>query len=113
VHYGSSAAAIQALLAGETEAAAGVRQPLAVAAAAHPGFRVLAGCFQTIEQAMALPKGHATGQSYLHALIEELKASGFIAAALAGSGQGDATVAELAAKPDLDPRSKPQEPSFS
>lgn len=38
------------------EAAAGVRQPLLAAAAAHPGYRVLEGHFTAIRQAMAVPR---------------------------------------------------------
>ena len=38
------------------EAAAGVRQPLLAAAAAHPGYRVLDGHFTAIRRAMAVPR---------------------------------------------------------
>jgi polar amino acid transport system substrate-binding protein len=96
VHFPSSAAAIDGLLAGETDAAAGVRQPLAATAARHPDFRVMAGRFLVIEQAMALPRGRTTGHAFVQAFIEEMKASGFVAAALARSGQGEATVAPAA-----------------
>jgi polar amino acid transport system substrate-binding protein len=97
VHFPSSAASVAALLAGETDAAAGVRQLLVVAAAQHSGFRVMQDRFLTIEQAMALPKGRTAGLAYLHAFVEEMKATGFVAAALASSGQADATVAPPAA----------------
>jgi polar amino acid transport system substrate-binding protein len=93
VHAPSSQAAIELFLAGETETVAGVRQPLAAVAAQRPGFRVMDGRFLAIEQAMALPRGRIAGAVYLRAFIEEMKASGFIAAALARSGQDDATVA--------------------
>ncbi len=96
VHYPSSAAAIDALLAGETDTAAGVRQPLAAAASRHPGFRVMEGRFLTIKQAMALPKRRTAGHAFLRAFVEEMKASGFVASALARSGQKDATVAGAA-----------------
>jgi polar amino acid transport system substrate-binding protein len=93
VHYPSSAAAIDALLAGETDAAAGVRQPLAAAVQHGGGFRVMRGRFLTIQQAMALPKGHAAGHAFAKAFVEDMKATGFIASALARSGQTEATVA--------------------
>ena len=93
VHAPSSKAAIDLFLAGETDAVAGVRQPLAKVAAERSGFRVMAGRFLAIEQAMTLPRGHAAGAAYLCEFIEEMKASGFVAAALARSGQGDAEVA--------------------
>jgi polar amino acid transport system substrate-binding protein len=92
VHAPSSQAAIELFLAGQTDVVAGVRQPLAAVAAKRPGFRVMEGRFLAIEQAMALPCGRAAGAAYLRAFIEEMKSSGFVAAALAQSGQGDATV---------------------
>lgn len=95
VHAPSSRAAIDLFLAGETDAVAGVRQPLSAIAAERSGFRVMDGRFLTIEQAMTLPRGHAAGAAYLCEFIEEMKASGFVTTALTRSGQGDATVAPL------------------
>jgi polar amino acid transport system substrate-binding protein len=82
------------LLAGETDAAAWAWQPLA-AAASRPGFRVMEGCFLQIQQAMALPNGCPAGHTLLQAVIEEMKASGFVASALARSCQADAIEARL------------------
>ena len=93
VHAPSSQAAIELFLAGGADVVAGVRQPLAAVAARRPGYRVMPGRFLAIEQAMTLPRGRSAGAAYLRAFIEEMKASGFVAAALAGSGQNDATVA--------------------
>lgn len=93
VHAPSSQAAIELFLAGGTDAVAGVRQPLAAVAARTPGHRVMEGRFLGIEQAMALPRGRAAGAAFLRRFIEEAKASGFVAEALARSGQGDAAVA--------------------
>lgn len=92
-HYPSSAAAVEAALAGETNAAAGVRQPLAVAAAGDPGFRVIDGNFLLIKQAMALPRNRPAGHVFVKSFMEEMKISGFIADALMRSGQSDAIVA--------------------
>jgi polar amino acid transport system substrate-binding protein len=75
------------------EAAGGVRQPIVAFAQAHPGMRVIPGRFMAIEQAMGTVKGRAAGVAYLRAFIEEMKATGFVARALAASGQGDASVA--------------------
>ena len=72
---------------------ASVRQPLEIYARDHADVRVLPGRFMVIEQAMAVPKGRDAALSYLDRFIEELKASGFVAAALARSGQQDAAVA--------------------
>jgi polar amino acid transport system substrate-binding protein len=89
----SSAEALELFLRDQLEAAAGVRQPLALFADSHPGVRILPGRFMSIRQAIAFPKGRETAAPYLDAFIEELKASGFIARALAASGQADAVVA--------------------
>jgi polar amino acid transport system substrate-binding protein len=45
---------------------------------------------------MGLPKGRAAGYRYLRRFVEDMKASGFVAQALARSGQNDATVAPAA-----------------
>jgi polar amino acid transport system substrate-binding protein len=75
------------------EAAAGVRQPIVAFAKSHPETRLIPGRFMAIEQAMGTIKGRAAGVAYLRPFIEEMKASGFVARALAASGQGDASVA--------------------
>lgn len=89
----SSAAAMELFLKEGLDAAAGVRQPLIAFAAAHPGTRVMDERFMAIEQAMCMPQGRAAGARYLRAFVEEMKASGFVAAGLDRSGQGDAMVA--------------------
>jgi polar amino acid transport system substrate-binding protein len=96
VRADTSAAAIDLFLAGGLDAAAGVRQPLSAVARAQPGLRVIDGRFTAIEQAMGLPRSRAAGLPALRAFIEEMKASGFVAAGLARSGQGDAAVAPAA-----------------
>ncbi|HEY8612605.1 MAG TPA: ABC transporter substrate-binding protein [Roseomonas sp.] len=93
VETASSQEAIDLFLSGGADVVAGIRQPLAATAAAHPGLRVLPGRFMEIRQAMALPRGRPAGAARLHAFIEAMKASGFIAQALARSGQGEASVA--------------------
>ena len=75
------------------DALAGVKQPLIAFAASHPGYRVLPGRFMVIEQAMALPRGRPLAARYLADFIDELKASGFVAASLDKSGQNEAMVA--------------------
>lgn len=78
------------------DVAAGVKNPLVDYAAAHPGFRVMDGHFMLIEQAMGTPSGRPAGARYLREFIEEMKASGFVAAAIQRAGQRDATVAPAA-----------------
>ncbi|HXP98048.1 MAG TPA: ABC transporter substrate-binding protein [Telmatospirillum sp.] len=94
----TSAAAITLFQTDKLEAAGGVKQPLVEAAKDNPALRVIPGRFMAIEQAMGTPKGRDAGARYLDAFIEEMKASGFVAKALAASGQADATVAPPAAR---------------
>jgi polar amino acid transport system substrate-binding protein len=89
----TSPAAIVAFVNDKLEVAANVKQPLVEYARTHPEVRMLPGRFMVIEQAMATPRGRPAGASYLSAFIDEMKASGFVAASLARSGQRDATVA--------------------
>jgi hypothetical protein len=42
---------------------------------------------------VGIPKAHDAGAAYVRAFVEEMKASGFVAKALAASGQADAAVA--------------------
>jgi polar amino acid transport system substrate-binding protein len=93
VYAPTSAAALETFLNQGLEAAAGVRQPLASFAHAHPGLRVLQDQFTVIEQAMAMPKADEDTWRYLCAFVEDAKTSGLIARALDASGQGDATIA--------------------
>jgi polar amino acid transport system substrate-binding protein len=76
------------------EVAAGIRRPMAAYAAAHPGTRVLPGRFMEIRQAVATtPDRRPETLAFLGELVEELKASGFVADALRRANQPDATVA--------------------
>lgn len=89
----TSASAVELFLAQGLDAAAGVRQPLEAAAREHRSLKVLPGHFTAIRQAMATPAANAAALPFLKAFVEEMKASGVVAQALAESGQGDATVA--------------------
>jgi len=75
------------------EVAAGVKQQLEADARRVGGVRLLPGRFMAIEQAMGVPKGRLAAQSWLSAYIEEMKASGFVAAALQRHGIEGAAVA--------------------
>jgi polar amino acid transport system substrate-binding protein len=79
------------------DAAAGVKQPLAEYARSHPDVRIMEGRFMEIRQAMGTPRVRLQGREavpqYLRAFVEEMKASGFVAQALARSNQPDAAVA--------------------
>jgi polar amino acid transport system substrate-binding protein len=93
VRVTTSADAMDAFERDHLEVAAGVKQPIVAYAAAHPGLRVLPGRFMVIEQAVGLPKTRGAGLPFVRGFVEEMKASGFVAKALAASGQADATVA--------------------
>jgi polar amino acid transport system substrate-binding protein len=93
VRQPSGREALEMFLQDGLEAAGGVRQPINAFAQAHPHTRVIPGHFMAIEQAMGTVKGRDAGSAYLRMFIEEMKATGFVARALAASGQGDATVA--------------------
>jgi polar amino acid transport system substrate-binding protein len=73
---------------GNLEAAAGVREPMTEFVAAHPEYRLIEERFMEIPQALGMPKTkHEETAAFLRALIEELKANGFVADALRRSGQ--------------------------
>jgi polar amino acid transport system substrate-binding protein len=73
---------------GNLEAAAGVREPMTEFVAAHPEYRLIEERFMEIPQALGTAKTkHEETAAFLRALIEELKASGFVADALRRSGQ--------------------------
>jgi polar amino acid transport system substrate-binding protein len=74
------------------DVAAGVKASLLDYAKTHVGMRVLDGRFMVIEQAMVTVRG-PRALATLAPLIEELKASGFVARELAATGQTEASVA--------------------
>ena len=76
------------------EVGAGIRQPVVRWASSRPDVRVVDERFMQIQQAVAVRRDRSPATvTWLHDLVEELKASGWVAASLAASGQGDATVA--------------------
>jgi len=89
----TSEASLDLFLKDHLEAAAGVRQPLDAFAKTRPNLRVMSGRFMAINQAMCIPRGRDAGARFLRAFVEDAKASGFVAKALAASGQMDVTVA--------------------
>jgi len=76
------------------EAAAGIRQPITTFVAANNDVRLIKERFMQIQQAVGTTKDRDPETiQFLHNLIEELKASGFVAESLQRAGQSDATVA--------------------
>jgi polar amino acid transport system substrate-binding protein len=90
-------AVLEALLAGQAEVAAGIRQVLAAWASQNALLRMLPGRFMVIEQAIGLPsgRGEAAAQA-LAAFVERMKSSGFVAEALARHSVEGATIAPAA-----------------
>ncbi len=85
---------IELFVSRKLEAAAGVKQPLVAYAKANPAVRIIDGRFMEIRQAMGTPQGRdPAAVKFLRAFVEEMKASGFVAEALARSNQADAAVA--------------------
>jgi polar amino acid transport system substrate-binding protein len=77
-------AVLDALKAGRADVAAGIRQVLEGWAAADPSLRLLPGHFMVIRQAMGLPAGRGDeAAEVLAGFVERMKASGFVAGALA------------------------------
>jgi polar amino acid transport system substrate-binding protein len=73
---------------GNLEAAAGIREPVTEFVAAHSGYRLIDGRFMEIRQAVGTAKSKSReARRFLNELVEELKASGFVADALRRSGQ--------------------------
>lgn len=76
------------------EVAAGVKQQLEADAQRVSGLRLLPGRFMVIAQAMGIPKGRGdAAASVLHRYVEDMKASGFVAEALARHAIQGASVA--------------------
>jgi polar amino acid transport system substrate-binding protein len=71
--------------AGEGDAAAGIKPMLEDFIAGRSGFEVMQTPFTSVGQAMGVAKGRGPAFAYLEAFVEEMKASGFVAAALAAS----------------------------
>jgi polar amino acid transport system substrate-binding protein len=79
----TSPAVVDYFLANNLDVAAGVKQQLEMDAKRLGGLRLLPGRFMVINQAMGMARGKPAGADYLAAFVEEMKASGFVAQALA------------------------------
>ncbi len=85
---------VDLFLASGAEVAAGVRQQLERDARRVRGVRVLDGRFMTIRQAMGVAKSRGPdAATWLAGFVEDLKANGFVADALARHGIQGASVA--------------------
>jgi len=90
----TSPSVVQTFIDQGLEVAAGVKQQLEADAARTTGLRLLDERFMVIQQAMGTPKSRgAEAAAYLSAFVEQMKASGFVAAALARHAIAGASVA--------------------
>ena len=97
VRAASSQAVVEAFLSQGLEVAAGIKQALQEEAARLPGLRLLPGRFMVIQQAMGCAKGRGTeAAKTLSDFVETMKASGFVAQAMARHGIQGASVAPAA-----------------
>jgi polar amino acid transport system substrate-binding protein len=79
-------AVVKALLAGELDAYAGNRMRLHEAAQKTPGVRIVTDNFYGVEQAVIVPKGETARLAVINRVLDEARASGLIANAVARAG---------------------------
>ena len=79
-------AVVKQLLGGELDAYAGNRMRLSAVAQKTPGLRLVPDNFYGVEQSIIVPKGNATRLAIVNRLIDEARASGVIAQAIANAG---------------------------
>jgi polar amino acid transport system substrate-binding protein len=90
----TSPAVVDTFIGQRADVAAGVKQQLEADARRIGGLRLLPGRFMVIRQAMGTPKGRGTAAAAcLAQFVEDMKASGFVAEALARHGIHGASVA--------------------
>lgn len=90
----TSPAVVHTFLDQDLEVAAGVKQQLEADARETAGLRLLDERFMVIRQAMGVPKTRGAAAAFaLHAFVERMKASGFVAEALVRHGIAGASVA--------------------
>jgi len=75
------------------EALSGLKPRLVMDAERLPGSRVLEGQFTAIQQAIGTPVGRGAAAKVLREFVEEVKAAGFVAGAIARNGVRGVTVA--------------------
>src|SRR5450830_1594504 len=95
VRIPTSPAVVQGFIDQHLSVAAGVKQQLEQDAAKVGGMRILPQRFMVIRQAMGVPKARGdAAAAYLSKFVEEMAASGFVAASLAKNGIEGAIVAK-------------------
>jgi polar amino acid transport system substrate-binding protein len=92
----SAQAAFELLASGKVDALAGLTQALSGLADRLPGSRLLEGRFMAVQQAIGVPAARHAGLVYLQAVVEDAKASGLVARAIATTGARGVSVAPRA-----------------
>ncbi len=96
----SSQTVVQTFVDQRLEVAAGVRQQLEADQLRFPGHRLLPGHFMVIQQAMGLPRSRGdAAAAFLARFVEAMKASGWVAQAMARHGIQGASVAPAGPPP--------------
>jgi polar amino acid transport system substrate-binding protein len=98
VSTASADAAFAELVAGRVEALAGLRQALLDLADRLPGSRILDGRFLAVQQSIGVPRGRDAALGFLRGVVEDAKASGLVARAIARTGARGVGVAPPAAR---------------
>lgn len=97
LRFADSPAVMQAFFDQGLEVAAGIKLQMQQQVQRHPGLRLLPGRFMQIQQAMGIAKSRGPqAAATLAAFVEDMKASGFVAQALARHGITGAEVAPAA-----------------
>jgi polar amino acid transport system substrate-binding protein len=88
--------AFNAFVAQKLDALAGLRPRLLADVQKIPGARVLEGQFTAVQQAIGAPKGRDAASRFLRQFVEDVKASGLVAEAIARNGVQGVSVAPAA-----------------
>jgi len=86
-------ASLELFLKEKLEVLSGLRPRLLMDVQKLPGARVLDGQFTAVQQAVGTPKARQAGATFLRAFVEDVKASGFVAEAIARHNVQGVTVA--------------------
>jgi polar amino acid transport system substrate-binding protein len=93
VHAKGLDASFDVFVAQKLDALAGLKPRLLTDVVKLPGARVLDGQFYGVQQAIGTPRSREAAATYLRAFVEEIKASGLAAGAIAQNGVSGVNVA--------------------
>jgi polar amino acid transport system substrate-binding protein len=96
VHAQGIDASLQVFLADKLEALAGLKPRLIADVEKLPGARLLEGQFTAVQQAIGTPRAREAAAAYLREFVEDAKASGLVAEAIARNRVAGVSVAPAA-----------------